>query len=55
MGGTVLDRPPHQRDEIAHLGDRVVTRWTRCTDLTNPLTATGQKQPIEQALAGTAR
>ncbi|MFF9141034.1 PLP-dependent cysteine synthase family protein [Streptomyces albogriseolus] len=47
--------PADEPDEIAHPGDRIVTRWTRCTDVTNPLTATGEKQPIEQALAGAAR
>ncbi|NED19818.1 PLP-dependent cysteine synthase family protein [Streptomyces sp. SID9913] len=47
--------PTDEPDEIAHPGDRIVTRWTRCTDVTNPLTATGAKQPIEQALAGVAR
>ncbi|MGW4103651.1 PLP-dependent cysteine synthase family protein [Streptomyces sp. NPDC004976] len=47
--------PADEPDEITHPGDRIVTRWTRCTDVTNPLTATGQKQPIEQALAGAAR
>ncbi|MET9831973.1 PLP-dependent cysteine synthase family protein [Streptomyces sp. NPDC006385] len=47
--------PADEPDEIAHPGDRIVTRWTRCTHVTNPLTATGQKQPIEQALAGAAR
>ncbi|MEU8744897.1 PLP-dependent cysteine synthase family protein [Streptomyces sp. BPPL-273] len=47
--------PADEPDEIACPGDRVVTRWTRCTDVTNPLALTGQKQPTTQALAGAVR
>ncbi|MBD9730349.1 PLP-dependent cysteine synthase family protein [Streptomyces sp. H28] len=47
--------PADEPEEIAHPGDRIVTRWTRCTDVTNPLTATGQKQPVGQAFAGASR
>lgn len=47
--------PADEPDEIAHPGDRAVTRWTRCTDVRNSLTATGAKQQIGQALAGVVR
>ncbi|CAM5461184.1 Putative cysteine synthase A CysK2 OS=Streptomyces microflavus OX=1919 GN=Smic_07990 PE=4 SV=1 [Streptomyces microflavus] len=29
--------PADEPDEIAHSGDRVVSRWTRCTHVTDPL------------------
>ncbi|MGW2486306.1 PLP-dependent cysteine synthase family protein [Streptomyces sp. NPDC001606] len=33
----LLDRPPaDDPDEIAHPGERAVTRWTRCTRVTDP-------------------
>ncbi|MFC9930784.1 PLP-dependent cysteine synthase family protein [Streptomyces sp. NPDC127190] len=33
----LLDRPPaDDPDEIAHPGERTVTRWTRCTRVTDP-------------------
>ncbi|MFD4261337.1 PLP-dependent cysteine synthase family protein [Streptomyces sp. NPDC058534] len=52
----ILDHlPADEPDEIARPGDRVVTRWTRCTDVTNPLTTTSEKQSAEQALAGGTR
>ncbi|MDT9701278.1 PLP-dependent cysteine synthase family protein [Streptomyces sp. P17] len=42
--------PADDPDEISHPGERVVTRWTRCTRITDPL-ATAD----EHALAGAAR
>ncbi|WP_331753255.1 PLP-dependent cysteine synthase family protein (plasmid) [Streptomyces sp. NBC_00637] len=42
--------PPDDPDEIDHPGMEVVTRWTRCTHVTDPLTTAG-----EPALAGATR
>ncbi|MET9817274.1 MULTISPECIES: PLP-dependent cysteine synthase family protein [unclassified Streptomyces] len=42
--------PADDPDEIAHTGERVVTRWTRCTRVTDPLATAG-----EQQLAGAVR
>ncbi|GAA3493794.1 PLP-dependent cysteine synthase family protein [Streptomyces prasinosporus] len=47
--------PADDPDEIAHPGDRVVTRWTRCTRIADPLATTGEQNAVEQALAGAAR
>lgn len=34
----LLDQvPPDEPDDIAHPGERTVTRWTRCTHVTDPL------------------
>ncbi|MGW1622765.1 PLP-dependent cysteine synthase family protein [Streptomyces sp. NPDC002172] len=47
----LLGHPPtDDPDEIAHPDDRVVTRWTRCTQITSPLSTAGRR-----ALAGAAR
>ncbi|MEU0108416.1 PLP-dependent cysteine synthase family protein [Streptomyces sp. NPDC006251] len=42
--------PTDDPDEITHTGERVVTRWTRCTRVTDPLATAG-----EQQLAGAVR
>lgn len=42
--------PSDDPDEIGHPGDRAVTRWTRCTHVTDPLTARAG-----QNLAGAVR
>ncbi|WP_435809445.1 PLP-dependent cysteine synthase family protein [Streptomyces iakyrus] len=42
--------PADDPDEIAHTGERVITRWTRCTRVTDPLATAG-----EQQLAGAVR
>ncbi|MET9103687.1 PLP-dependent cysteine synthase family protein [Streptomyces antibioticus] len=48
--------PADEPDEIAHPADRVVTRWTRCARIADPLTGTaGEQNAVEQALAGVAR
>ncbi|MFE1949480.1 PLP-dependent cysteine synthase family protein [Streptomyces sp. NPDC059524] len=48
----LLDRPPaDDPDEIAHPADRVVTRWTRCTHVTDPL---GPDAARPHRTAGTA-
>ncbi|MEU9191231.1 PLP-dependent cysteine synthase family protein [Streptomyces sp. NPDC048484] len=47
--------PADDPDEIAHAAERVVTRWTRCTRITDPLAATGEQHAVEHALAGAAR
>ncbi|MEU0352760.1 PLP-dependent cysteine synthase family protein [Streptomyces sp. NPDC006237] len=48
--GLLGDLPADDPDEISHPGERVVTRWTRCTRITDPLATTAQ-----HALAGAAR
>ncbi|MDX3522001.1 PLP-dependent cysteine synthase family protein [Streptomyces scabiei] len=53
-------RPADDPDEIAHPADRTVTRWTRCTHVTDPLATTGRpaadgQHRAEQPLAGVAR
>ncbi|BAJ26376.1 MULTISPECIES: PLP-dependent cysteine synthase family protein [Kitasatospora] len=35
--GLLGHRPPERPDEIAHPGERVVTRWTRCRTVLDPL------------------
>ncbi|MCX5601245.1 PLP-dependent cysteine synthase family protein [Streptomyces phaeochromogenes] len=47
--------PADEPDEVAHPGDRVVTRWTRCARIADPLATTGEQNAVEQALAGAAR
>ncbi|KPC71736.1 PLP-dependent cysteine synthase family protein [Streptomyces sp. NPDC006349] len=47
--------PADEPDEIDHPGDRVVTRWTRCTTVTNPLATTTEKRPVKQNLAEATR
>ncbi|MBC7270913.1 MAG: pyridoxal-5'-phosphate-dependent protein subunit beta, partial [Streptomyces sp.] len=47
--------PADDPDEITHPTDRVVTRWTRCTRITDPLTTAGRPVADEHALAGAAR
>ncbi|MFD0337241.1 PLP-dependent cysteine synthase family protein [Streptomyces sp. NPDC127117] len=42
--------PADDPDEIAHPGERTVTRWTRCTHVTDPVSPTST-----QVLAGAAR
>ncbi|SMF84497.1 PLP-dependent cysteine synthase family protein [Streptomyces sp. Amel2xC10] len=51
LGHVPADAP----DEIAHPGERVVTRWTRCTHVTDPLPAAGSTAAAVHALAGAAR
>ncbi|MGW6062471.1 PLP-dependent cysteine synthase family protein [Streptomyces sp. NPDC055189] len=47
----LLGHPPAEDpDEIAHPTDRVVTRWTRCTHITDPLTGNAAHE-----LTGAAR
>jgi cysteine synthase A len=38
--GLLGHRPPDRPDEIAHPGERAVTRWTRCRTVLDPLAAT---------------
>lgn len=47
--------PADDPDEIARATDRVVTRWTRCTHIADPVAATSERSTAEQALAGAAR
>ncbi|WP_405961248.1 PLP-dependent cysteine synthase family protein [Streptomyces sp. NBC_00024] len=47
--------PTDGPDEIAHPADRVVTRWTRCTHITDPLATPGEQAAPEPILAGAAR
>ncbi|ALV33529.1 PLP-dependent cysteine synthase family protein [Streptomyces sp. CdTB01] len=47
--------PADDPDEIAHPADRTVTRWTRCTHVTDPLGAAARQDNAERALAGVAR
>ncbi|MFF0131745.1 PLP-dependent cysteine synthase family protein [Streptomyces mirabilis] len=47
--------PADDPDEIAHPGDRTVTRWTRCAHITDPLAPPRDRDAAEQALAGAAR
>ncbi|MGW4675569.1 PLP-dependent cysteine synthase family protein [Streptomyces sp. NPDC004324] len=53
----LLGHPPaDDPDEIGRPGDRVVTRWTRCTHVTDPLAAaSGRPDTTTEALAGAAR
>ncbi|MFH9554885.1 hypothetical protein ACH4K7_00700 [Streptomyces globisporus] len=51
----LLDHPPAEDpDEITRSEDRVVTRWTRCTHVTDPL-AVGTKPLDAQLLAEAGR
>ncbi|MFF2626059.1 PLP-dependent cysteine synthase family protein [Kitasatospora griseola] len=43
--GLLGHRPPEHPDEIAHPGERTVTRWTRCRTVLDPLAAAGPQQP----------
>ncbi|MCX4481598.1 PLP-dependent cysteine synthase family protein [Streptomyces cellulosae] len=47
--------PADDPDEIAHPTDRIVTRWTRCTRITDPLATVGRSEADKHALAGAAR
>ncbi|MFE2415865.1 PLP-dependent cysteine synthase family protein [Streptomyces hokutonensis] len=47
--------PADDPDEIAHPGDRTVTRWTRCTRIIDPLATAGRRDVNSGALAGAAR
>ncbi|MGC5244214.1 MULTISPECIES: PLP-dependent cysteine synthase family protein [Streptomyces] len=47
--------PADDPDEIVHPTDRTVTRWTRCTHITDPLATTGPQDTAERILAGAAR
>lgn len=55
-GHGLLDHlPADDPDEIAHPADRIVTRWTRCTCITDPLATTGRPDSATHALTGAAR
>ncbi|KPC71762.1 PLP-dependent cysteine synthase family protein [Streptomyces sp. NPDC006349] len=48
--------PAEAPDEISHPGDRVVARWTRCTQVVDPLRLTGAIDAVgEPAFAKAAR
>ncbi|MBA2810238.1 PLP-dependent cysteine synthase family protein [Streptomyces sp. KM273126] len=47
--------PADDPAEIAHPADRVVTRWTRCTHITDPLANTGEQDAPERILTGAVR
>ncbi|MEU6251259.1 PLP-dependent cysteine synthase family protein [Streptomyces sp. NPDC047043] len=47
--------PADDPDEIAHPGDRTVTRWTRCTHISDPLATTCRSDAGTHVLTGTAR
>ncbi|MEV6171840.1 PLP-dependent cysteine synthase family protein [Streptomyces sp. NPDC051954] len=47
--------PADDPDEIAHPGDRIITRWTRCTHITDPLSSDALSAGGQQAVAGAAR
>lgn len=47
--------PADDPDEIAHSADRIVTHWTRCTHITDPLATGDTQNAAGHALAGAAR
>ncbi|MFF4259255.1 PLP-dependent cysteine synthase family protein [Streptomyces sp. NPDC001663] len=47
--------PADDPDEIVHPGDRTVTRWTRCTHISDPLATACRPDADTHVLAGGAR
>ncbi|MFJ3620526.1 PLP-dependent cysteine synthase family protein [Streptomyces iakyrus] len=52
--GLLDHQPADEPDMIAHSGDRIVTRWTRCTHVIDPL-ATAEVRAAAHTLAGAVR
>ncbi|GGN89509.1 putative cysteine synthase [Streptomyces albiflavescens] len=53
--GLLGQLPADEPDQIAHSGERIVTRWTRCTHITDPLAAADERNAAEYAHAGGAQ
>ncbi|RKN12452.1 PLP-dependent cysteine synthase family protein [Streptomyces radicis] len=47
--GLLGHRPAEEPEEIAHPGERVVTRWTRCATVVDPLAGAHGRAPVEVA------